>query len=38
MQLDRRALLASLASSAAMLALPRSAAAAVEPERFAAAR
>lgn len=38
MQLDRRALLVSLASSAAMLALPRQAVAELEPECFAASR
>jgi hypothetical protein len=38
MQLDRRSLLLSLASSAAMLALPERAAAALEPECFAASR
>lgn len=38
MSLDRRTLLISLASSAAMLALPESASAAFEPECFAAAR
>ena len=38
MELDRRALLVSLASSAAMLALPGGAAAAFETECFAAAR
>jgi hypothetical protein len=38
MEIDRRALLISLASSAAMLALPEGAAGAFEPECFAAAR
>ncbi|MFZ2017685.1 MAG: hypothetical protein WAU90_03290, partial [Methyloceanibacter sp.] len=38
MELDRRALLVSLASSAAMLALPGGAAAAFATECFAAAR
>ena len=38
MEIDRRALLISLASSAAMLALPKGAAAAFEQECFAAAR
>ena len=38
MELDRRALLISLASSAAMLALPDGAAAAIQAECFAAAR
>jgi hypothetical protein len=38
MELDRRALLASLASTAAMVALPGRAGAALEPECFAAAR
>ena len=38
MEFDRRALLISLASSAAMLALPEGAAGAFEPECFAAAR
>jgi hypothetical protein len=38
MQLDRRTLLVSLAGSAAVLALPEAAAAAFQPECFAAAR
>jgi hypothetical protein len=38
MEFDRRALLVSLASTAAMLAVPGTAAAAFEPESFAASR
>jgi uncharacterized protein len=38
MQLDRRVFLASLAGTAAALAVPKSVAAAFKPERFAAAR
>jgi len=38
MQLDRRTLLVSLAGTAAVLAVPKSVAAAFAPERFAAAR
>ncbi len=38
MEFDRRTLLLSLASSAAMLALPERAAAALQPECFAASR